>query len=82
MPHSCDLPERTIDDFFDFVASKVKPDVIMWLGDNEYHELAMVNKEVNFETSSKLSQKFQSYVSRVSADVWLSIGNHESYPID
>ena len=79
---NCDLPERTIDDFFKFVEDKVKPDVIMWLGDNEYHEIEKMTKEINIDLSTRLANKFQSYISKNKADIWLSIGNHETYPID
>lgn len=82
MAHSCDVPERTIDDFFAFLSDKIKPDVLMWLGDNEFHEIDMISADYNIEASSKLAQKFQSYLSGKNTDMWLSIGNHESFPTD
>jgi len=36
---NCDIPKRTFEAAMDFIASDVKPDYVIWLGDNSDHNI-------------------------------------------
>ena len=76
---SCDLPKSTFERFIE-IAKEIKPDFIMWLGDNEAHEIDTVDESINLETTTYLSGLL-SHLAGHSRFI-VSIGNHENIPVD
>jgi len=37
--HNCDMPQKSIQNMLDFVASEINPDMIFWTGDNNAHNV-------------------------------------------
>jgi sphingomyelin phosphodiesterase len=77
---SCDLPEQTFLDFLKFAKETVTPDYVMWLGDNEDHELDRTSRQGNVNATEYLADKMKAAFEGV--PFWISIGNHESFPVD
>ena len=77
---SCDLPQLTFEDWLLFAKEKFSPDFVMWLGDNENHELYASSKEDNLNTTSFIAEKMRAAFP--DTPFWLSIGNHEGWPVD
>lgn len=77
---NCDLPEHTFDQFISFVKTQIKPDYVFWLGDNENHEVDMITKDTNIQTTKILSQKLSQLLP--TSKLFLAIGNHENNPVD
>lgn len=76
---NCDLPQAT---FLQFVQTvkKIKPDYIFWLGDNENHEVDMITKDVNVNTTKYIVDTIAKELP--DTKIFLSIGNHENFPAD
>lgn len=75
----CDIPPHTLDKFFQF-ARELDPDYIIWLGDNEYHEIDTVSEKVNINTTEYMANALAANFPK--AKIFVSIGNHENHPID
>lgn len=76
----CDLPMRTYEDFLKFAKETINPDMMFWLGDNEVHELDKISKEGNLNTTKYVADKMKEVMK--DTPIFLSIGNHESFPVD
>jgi sphingomyelin phosphodiesterase len=81
----CDLPLRTLQNFVDHLYEKIKPDFIIWTGDNPSHtEYKIENQDeaINITRifSNMLIEKNQEY--NLTIPVYPVLGNHEKFPID
>lgn len=81
-PGKCDLPLRTLLNFIDTVVRDIKPDFIIWTGDNPSHaEWEADTQEEVYNVTSLftylLKEKFNNTV-----PVYPSLGNHEKFPAD
>lgn len=76
---TCDIPTHTFDQFIEQI-KQFKPDFIMWLGDNENHEIDTIPKEVNVESTKYLAEKLAQFAK--DSRFIVSIGNHENSPPD
>jgi sphingomyelin phosphodiesterase len=77
---SCDLPEHTFDAFVAFAQTNIKPDIVMWLGDNEYHEIDKITQSYNFQVTQLIAQKLKAGFP--DSAIEFAIGNHENFPVD
>ena len=81
----CDIPLRTLQNFVDHLYKKIKPDFIIWTGDNPSHtEWKKENQEESINVtkifSNMLLEKNKEY--NITIPVYPAMGNHEKFPID
>jgi sphingomyelin phosphodiesterase len=77
----CDLPLKTLELFTDYVNEEIKPDFILWTGDNPPHDPWTGSQEAAFNAT----QTFVDLISKnnnYSLPVYPTPGNHEMYPND
>lgn len=79
----CDLPLITLMNFLKFVEDDVKPDIIVWTGDNPSHDEweEDTEKEI-YEISKLFSNILKEKFSDKGVKVYPAIGNHEKFPSD
>jgi sphingomyelin phosphodiesterase len=77
----CDLPIKTLELFTDHVNKEIKPDFILWTGDNPAHDPWTGSQESAFNAT----QTFVDLIiknNKHSLPVYPTAGNHEMYPND
>lgn len=77
---NCDLPRHTFEQFLNNEIKKHNPEFIMWLGDNEVHEVDLVTQDVNVNTTHIIGELFAQFAN--TSRFIVSIGNHENIPPD
>src|SRR5574343_44409 len=77
----CDLPLRTLDHFVKTVVEDIKPDMIVWTGDNPPHNPWVSDeKQILDVTNTFIDLLLNKY--KYDKPVFPSIGNHEEYIVD
>lgn len=75
----CDLPLYTFESLITSAVRDIKPDLIVWTGDNDAHDVW----EITQETPIKATKLVSSTLNRlVKSPLFPAIGNHEEYPCD
>jgi sphingomyelin phosphodiesterase len=75
----CDLPLRTLLNFIDQISNEIKPDFLIWTGDNPSHaEWDRSTAEEVINVTSIFTEKMM----ESGIPVYPSLGNHEKYPSD
>ena len=77
--YECDLPPRTFDKVVAFIKETVKPDYIIWLGDNTDHRIYLDDPERHANFTKYVSQVFEKELSDI--PIFPVLGNHELLPI-
>jgi len=75
----CDLPFTTLKNFVEQVTNLIKPDFMIWTGDNPSHS------EWERETANEIlevTSEFTKLMMDSDIQVYPSLGNHEKYPSD
>ena len=76
----CDASLALLDSFID-KAYELKPDLIIWTGDNSPHNSKNSTQQDNYDATiivkNKLDQKFKNEI-----PIYPALGNHEKYPAD
>ena len=75
---NCDIPLITAESFVDYASEYVKPDAIIYLGDNPAHNMWEQTKEGHLEELKIFSKLLE----RFNTTVYPALGNHEGYPCD
>lgn len=77
----CDIPLRTLDLFVETIVNEIKPDFILWTGDNPPHNPWLSNgDEIYNITRVFVDLLYKKY--NYSGPVFPSLGNHEEYIAD
>jgi len=76
----CDLPMRTIEQFFQFVANNLDIDFIIWTGDNIAHNIWEQEKATQAQNTYEITKALQKYLPNT--PVYPIFGNHECFPAD
>lgn len=77
----CDIPLRTLDLFVETVVNQIKPDIIIWTGDNPPHNPWNNNREEAYEiTGVFVDLLYKKY--KFQGAVYPALGNHEEYITD
>jgi sphingomyelin phosphodiesterase len=79
----CDLPLITLMNFLKFVETDIKPDIIVWTGDNPSHdEWDSDTQQEALNISSFFTNILKEKFSDRNITIYPSIGNHEKFPVD
>lgn len=57
----CDLPLRTVEKVLSYIASEIRPDVVIWLGDSIYAAAYNVSKESMTDVLQTLTGLMKKY---------------------
>lgn len=76
----CYLPIQTYRAFLKFASTKIEPEFVIWLGDNEDHELDEVSQNYNFETTKQIAEETKAAFSK--SHIQFVVGNHQAFPVD
>lgn len=80
-PGKCDLPMRTLDLFVETIVNEIKPDIILWTGDNAPHNVwtntTDAIKNITSEFVDLLLNKY-----KYQGAIHYALGNHEEYITD
>lgn len=77
---SCDLPLQTFEAFLRFAKKEVDPDIIVWTGDNEHHQIDTVTEKYNFDITKYIADKTKETFP--DKRIQFCVGNHEHFPVD
>lgn len=77
----CDLPMRTLMNFIDTIVNDIRPDILIFTGDNPPHDNWETNSNEAFEITSLFSYLIQ-YKYNLTIPIYPALGNHEEYPSD
>ncbi len=75
----CDLPQRTVLKFVDFVNKNFNLDFSVWTGDNTSHDIWHQSYQRNEKNTKIITQLFKD---KFNFTVYPTIGNHESFPVN
>jgi len=78
---NCDVPPWTVEAVLKYIGEKIKPDIVVWLGDNIYSKFINVTKNTETDVLVQLTEKVKKFIGNNTA-ILPVIGNHEAYPID
>ena len=75
----CDLPLRTLENFVEEVSNVIKPEFVIWTGDNPSHAEW---EDDNAQEILNVTRIFTKLMMDSEIQVYPSLGNHEKFPID
>ena len=78
--YECDINEKMLHSMFTNIANTVKPDIILWTGDNPPHNVWSQSREFQLNATRRVTGFMKQYFPGI--HVLPSIGNHESFPCD
>jgi hypothetical protein len=83
----CEIPYRTIESALEYIATEVRPDIVLWMGDNVHGLMHSQTQAGQLEALANLTAMFQKAFARPGPNGHLPIilpilGNHEGYPTD
>lgn len=74
----CDIPDYTLKSILKS-SSELKPDFIIWTGDNAPHDVWEITKETPIISTNIVSNILKE---TFKCEIFPSIGNHEGFPVD
>jgi len=77
----CDIPKRTFESMLQYIKDNVKPDLILWTGDNTPHNVWDEKRSEVYPSTSSVTEIIKSYIGS-SIPVFPVAGNHDTYPLD
>jgi sphingomyelin phosphodiesterase len=83
----CEIPYRTIESALRLIATDVRPDIVLWLGDNVHGLMHSQSQVAQLEALTNLTKMFQLAFAGVGHNdrrpiILPILGNHEGYPTD
>jgi len=75
----CDLPWATVDSFLHYSTENIRPDFILYLGDNPAHNTWQQDRETHLRGLHEVAKTLQDLYKE---PVYPLLGNHEGYPCD
>eukprot|EP00340_Litonotus_pictus_P011302 CAMPEP_0170539930 /NCGR_PEP_ID=MMETSP0209-20121228/104313_1 /TAXON_ID=665100 ORGANISM="Litonotus pictus, Strain P1" /NCGR_SAMPLE_ID=MMETSP0209 /ASSEMBLY_ACC=CAM_ASM_000301 /LENGTH=490 /DNA_ID=CAMNT_0010842137 /DNA_START=739 /DNA_END=2208 /DNA_ORIENTATION=+ len=80
---SCDLPIRTVEKMIEQIASEINPDMILWTGDNDTHDVWKLHNNTASEATHILGKiLYNNLVNITKAPLFPALGNHEEKTVD
>ncbi|CDW88676.1 ser thr protein phosphatase family protein [Stylonychia lemnae] len=76
----CDPPRATFEEALKFIKEEIKPDVLLWTGDNSPHDGPMSSEERITYTLNQTSQMIDNAFSPDNVEIFATYGNHDAFP--
>jgi hypothetical protein len=77
---SCDPPQETFENALTYMRDFIKPDVIVWTGDNSPHDDLFTSKEEVAQAFIGTTSLIQNILSENTNVTFATFGNHDVYP--
>lgn len=79
----CDLPERTIENMINYIATEIKPDLVLWTGDNGSHDVWSLGEDTAAVATRIVGNILhKGLTAKNNIPLYPSIGNHEEKDVD
>lgn len=76
----CDLPPITLEAMFEYIAKEVKPDVLIWTGDNAPHSIWETNVEEVLDATKNVTEMIKRAFKGQKVTIIPVQGNHDYSP--
>jgi sphingomyelin phosphodiesterase len=76
--YNCDLPQATLENMLELISTVIKPDFVLWTGDNPPHDLWNTSLSHQVDSSTLVVNVVRKYLSNYT--VFPALGNHEGFP--
>lgn len=81
--YACDLPEPVFLDMMHFIKENIKPEAIIWPGDNSVHSVwDNTEKQISKYTDEITERLKEFYPKESGVNVYPTIGNHDTWPVN
>ena len=78
----CDIPPETYKSALEYIKKEIKPDIIIWMGDNSAHTVWDETENEIIESSVKVTEILKDYFADTTVTVLPSLGNHDVFPVN
>jgi sphingomyelin phosphodiesterase len=78
----CDIPKRTIVQLAQFLQREIKPDMVLWTGDNPPHDVWDQSPIYQTNATEEIAKILHDNINTKQTRIYPSPGNHDSYPSD
>lgn len=79
----CDLPLRTLSNMINNISEELKPDIILWTGDNGSHDVWNLAEDTAAIATRIVGEElFKNLTSKNNVPLYPAIGNHEERTVD
>ena len=78
---NCDLPPWTFDAISEFIGTEIKPDMVLWTGDNADHNIWDQSFDENMMNNLDITNQLKKYLPSETL-VFPTLGNHDAYPVN
>ncbi len=75
----CDLPDYTLESLIKTSIKELKPDFIIWTGDNDAHDVWELKPDTPINSTKIVANILNK---NIDVSIYAAIGNHEAYPCD
>lgn len=79
---SCDIPLHSFETIIKFIADDIKPDSVMWSGDNTPHDIWENTQKEVLDSTRNLTKFIQKSFSKEKIPVFPVLGNHDNFPVN
>jgi len=74
---NCDIPTRTVQKSMEYIRDVIKPDYIIWLGDNSDHDVWKFDPEGHYKFTHTISDIIKEVFDESKIPIFPILGNHE-----
>jgi sphingomyelin phosphodiesterase len=78
--YQCDTPPETLEKMFQYIAEVVKPDVLIWTGDNSPHVIWENDFKEVVSATTNITNMIKNAFKNTKVTVIAAQGNHDSFP--
>lgn len=78
--YQCDLPPATLVLMFKYIAEEIKPDILIWTGDNSPHVIWENDHEEVVSATRNITEMIQFAFKNTKITVIATNGNHDTFP--
>lgn len=76
----CDMPPKTLELMLEYVRDTVKPDIIIWTGDNSPHTIWRNTPDEVINATGNITQMFRNVFDKTKVTIIPINGNHDVWP--
>ena len=79
---SCDMPQKTIQNMLDFINTEINPEMLIWTGDNNAHNVWENTQEEVTEYMNVISKMISDTFADSGTKILPVQGNHDTWVVD
>lgn len=78
----CDIPPQVMDSMLQFVKNEIKPDMLLWTGDNSPHDVWENGNDDVLQSTLNITYMIQNAFANTNISVFSVEGNHDTWPVN